>query len=265
MKVTVNNAEVHVATGGVDFDSTLPAVVFLAGSGGDHRTWALQTRWFAFHGFAVIAPDFPAHSLSAGEPLTTIEDAATWLEELLDELNVQQAHIVGHSQGFLTGLEFASQYPERVSSLIGVATSIAIPVNPALIDTAKANVSQAATMMLQWGFGPMAHRGSSALPGMQPIAVGRAIMQGSPLADDLQSCAAYTGGEAAAKIVRDAKIRTAMILAGQDKMTPLKSGLVAVDSLGAELQVLPEHGHMLPIEAPKEVQDILKKFIVRVE
>ncbi|PIE42717.1 MAG: alpha/beta hydrolase, partial [Gammaproteobacteria bacterium] len=68
MYLTLNDTKIYVATGGKPFDNTLPTVVFLPGSGLDHRTWALQTRWFAFHGFAVVAPDFPGHSLSTGEP-----------------------------------------------------------------------------------------------------------------------------------------------------------------------------------------------------
>ncbi|MEM6987975.1 MAG: alpha/beta fold hydrolase, partial [Pseudomonadota bacterium] len=79
MKVTVNNAEVHVATGGKALDPSLPAVVFVHGSGLDHRTWALQTRWFAFRQHAVVAPDLPGHSLSSGRPLRSIEKQADWL------------------------------------------------------------------------------------------------------------------------------------------------------------------------------------------
>ncbi|MGY4329237.1 pimeloyl-ACP methyl ester carboxylesterase [Bradyrhizobium sp. LB7.2] len=50
MKLSVNGAEVFVATGGRDFDKFLPAVVFLHGAGFDRSTWALHTRWFAHHG-----------------------------------------------------------------------------------------------------------------------------------------------------------------------------------------------------------------------
>ena len=43
MELTINKAPVYVATGGKDFNPELPTVLFLHGSGGDHRTWALQT------------------------------------------------------------------------------------------------------------------------------------------------------------------------------------------------------------------------------
>ena len=74
MKLSVRGVEIHAATGGKPFDPSLPTVLFLHGSGLDHRGWSLQTRWFAFHGFSVLAPDFPGHSLSKGDALLTIED-----------------------------------------------------------------------------------------------------------------------------------------------------------------------------------------------
>lgn len=262
MKLIVNGAQTHVATGGKDFDANLPTVVFLHGSGLDHRSWALQTRWFAYNGFGVLAPDFPAHSLSTGEPLLTIEESGKWLLDFLDVAGVKSAHIVGHSQGFLSAIEFAAAHPQRVKSLIGVGTAAAIPVNPMLIETAKKSSLKAAEMMLQWGFGGLMHMGTSPTPGMQPIAIGRQIMGANPLAEDLQSCADYCAGDAA---VEKIDVPCAMILAGQDKMTPMKAGLKVAKSLNAELTILKEYGHMLPMEAPKKVLMALREFIVGVE
>lgn len=262
MKLTVNGAITHVATGGKEFDPSLATVVFLHGSGLDHRSWALQTRWFAYNGFSVLAPDFPGHSLSQGEPLSRIEDSGAWLADFLPAAGVESAHFVGHSQGFLSALELALHHPEMVKSLVGVGTGAAIPVNPTLIETAQKSAAKAADMMLQWGFGQNIHMGVSPTPGMQPIAVGHNIMSNNPLAIDLQCCADYLNGLAAAEQI---KVPAAMILAGQDKMTPLKAGQAVAQALGAQVTVLSEFGHMLPIEAPKQVLHALRDFIVAQE
>lgn len=261
MKVQVNGVEIHVATGGRAFDSSLPTVLFLHGSGLDHRAWALQTRWFAFRDYAVLAPAFPGHSLSQGKPLESIEASAAWLFDFLTAVGVETVHAVGHSQGFLSALELAALKPKVVRSLTGIGTAAAIPVNPMLIETAQKEATRAADMMLRWGFGPKIHLGYSPTPGMQPIAQGRKIMGTNPLAIDLQCCANYQGGEAAVEKVIAAQIPTAMILAGQDKMTPIKAGKALAERLGAELTVLPDDGHMLPIEAPRQVLNALSRFI----
>ena len=56
-----------------------------------------------------------------------------------------------------------------------------------------------------------------------------------------------------------------MILADGDKMTPIKAGLAIAEQLEAKLVVLRDYGHMLPIEAPKQVLVALREFILGVE
>ena len=258
MELTINKASVYVATGGKEFDPKLPTVLFLHGSGGDHRTWALQTRWFAYHGYSVLAPDLPEHSLSGGSAFKTIEDSGTWLAEFLKHTGVKSAHIVGHSQGFLSALELYKTMPKSCASISAVATAAAIPVNQALINTAKDSSIKAAHMMCNWGFGPAAHMGDSSVPGMQPIAISRAIMSRNPLAADLQACADYTSGM---DVVNNLDVPMLSILGNKDKMTPLKAGLALAQAAEAEVKVVDGGGHMLPLEAPKPVLRYLKEFI----
>ncbi|NNC36686.1 MAG: alpha/beta hydrolase [Hyphomonadaceae bacterium] len=262
MEFCINEAPVYMATGGKEFDPDLPTVLFLHGSGGDHRTWALQTRWFAYHGYSVLAPDLPGHSLSGGRAFTSIEESAPWLAELLDRAGARKAHIVGHSQGFLSALDFAKHHPERVLSLTAVATAAAIPVNQALIDTAKESAAKAAFMMCNWGFGPNAHMGISSVPGMQPIAISRAIMGNNPLAADLQACADYVAG---GDIAKSLNIPVHCILGTADKMTPLKAGKALAESMQCDATILDGYGHMLPLEAPKKTLAALRKFIQSIE
>lgn len=262
MELTVNKSSVFVATGGKEFDANLPTVLFLHGSGGDHRTWALQTRWFAYHSYSVLAPDLPGHSLSGGEAFQRIEDSADWLNEFMDQAGVKAAHIVGHSQGFLSALAFAKKYQKRILSLTAIGTAASIPVNQALIDTAKDSSAKAAHMMCNWGFGPDAHMGSSSVPGMQPIAISRAIMSRNPLAADLQACADFDEGDAIAAAL---DIPCHCILATADKMTPLNAGLALAKLMDVSPTIIAERGHMLPLEAPKETLIALKAFIERVQ
>ena len=72
MQLSVNGIETFVATGGREFDVSQPTIVLLHGAGFDHTTWALHSRWFAHHGYGVLAPDLPGHGRSAGAPLATM-------------------------------------------------------------------------------------------------------------------------------------------------------------------------------------------------
>jgi pimeloyl-ACP methyl ester carboxylesterase len=146
MKLSVNGLEAFVATGGRPFDSSLPTVVFLHGAGFDHTAWALHDRWFAHHGFAVLAPDLPGHGRSEGPPLPSIGEMADWAIALLDAAGVDGAHLVGHSMGSLIALEAAARHPERVTALSLIGTAATMTVGPDLLKAAETNDQAAVDM-----------------------------------------------------------------------------------------------------------------------
>jgi pimeloyl-ACP methyl ester carboxylesterase len=72
-----------------------------------------------------IAIDMPGHGASDGFDYAA-SDLRRWFREMLtaclDELGVESAHIVGHSQGAMLGMWLALDAPERVRSLIMIGT-----------------------------------------------------------------------------------------------------------------------------------------------
>ncbi len=96
MEWTVQGQRAYAYTGGKPFDPALPCVVFVHGAQNDHSVWGLQTRWFAHHGFSVLAVDLPAHGRSAGAPLATVEAMADWVMALAQAAGVDRpAMVVG--------------------------------------------------------------------------------------------------------------------------------------------------------------------------
>ena len=115
MKHQLFDTNVHIATGGRTFNNDGEILVFIHGSGQSHLTWILQSRYFAYRGYQVLAPDFPGHGLSGGTPLDSIEAMADWVIALLDSLDVNTACLVGHSQGCLVTIDAAARYPDRIA------------------------------------------------------------------------------------------------------------------------------------------------------
>ncbi|HBZ07365.1 MAG TPA: alpha/beta hydrolase, partial [Massilia sp.] len=91
MIFNVNERAAYAYTGGKAFDAALPTVVFIHGAQNDHSVWGLQSRWFAHHGYGVLAVDLPGHGRSAGPALASVEQMADWLLALLDTAGVQRA------------------------------------------------------------------------------------------------------------------------------------------------------------------------------
>ena len=91
--------------------------MFVHGAAHDHSVWAWQSRYFAHHGFNVLAVDLPGHGRSAGEAQSSVEAIADWIAALLDAVGVKRAALVGHSLGSLAVLEAAARYPVRVARI----------------------------------------------------------------------------------------------------------------------------------------------------
>jgi pimeloyl-ACP methyl ester carboxylesterase len=254
MLLNVNGTEIFAATGGRDFDPTLPAIMLLHGAGFDHTTWALHTRWFAHHGFAVLAPDLPGHGRSSGNPLPTIADMADWTAALIAAAGATQARLVGHSMGSLIALETAARHPAKVSGLSLIGTAATMTVGPDLLRAAEANDQAAIDMVSIWGLGFQAELGGSLAPGLWMHSGAQRVLEKcrpGVLFNDLSACNAYQGALAAAATIT---VPTTLILGERDMMTSAKAGKALAAAIpNAKTIVLSGAGHMMMVERPDEL------------
>lgn len=262
MDFMVNGKKVFATTGGKPFDKKKPAIIFLHGSGLDHTFWGLHSRFFAFRDYAVLVPDLPGHSHSEGAALTSIEMMADWLNDVVTVLGIDNISLVAHSQGCLLALEYAARYPQKLRSVSLIASGLATPVNPALIDNAENNPAAAIAMMTSWGFGSTGHKHQGPIPGNSMLGGGKKVMWRNvpdELATDLKACDTYKNGKiSAAKISGPIQV----ILGGQDRMAPRRATQELIDHLAEpEVHVIAESGHMVPLEAPDLCRELLQKFI----
>ncbi len=254
MQLSVNGAEVFVATGGREFDSALPTVVLLHGAGFDHTTWALHSRWFAHHSYGVLAPDLPGHGRSQGSPLPSIAEMADWTAALLESAGATKARLIGHSMGSLIALETAARHSAKVSGLSLIGTAATMTVGPDLLRAAESNDHAAIDMVSIWGLGSQAELGGSLAPGMWMHSGAQRVLEKcrpGVLFNDLSACNAYQGALAAAAKIA---VPTTLILGERDMMTPVKAGkALAAAILNAKTIVLSGAGHMMMVERPDEL------------
>jgi pimeloyl-ACP methyl ester carboxylesterase len=254
MILTFNDTEIFVATGGREFDPALPSIVLLHGAGFDHTTWALHSRWFAHHGFGVLAPDLPGHGRSKGAALSTIAEMADWTASLLEAAGSPKARLVGHSMGSLIALEMSARHPAKVSGLSLIGTAATMAVGPDLLRAAEANEHAAIDMVSIWGLGYQAELGGSLAPGLWMHSGAQRVLENTRpgvLFNDLNACNAYQGALAAAAKVT---VPTTLILGERDMMTPVKAGKALAAAIpNAKTNVLPGAGHMMMVERPDEL------------
>ncbi|WLD57507.1 alpha/beta fold hydrolase [Salinispirillum sp. LH 10-3-1] len=91
-------------------------VIIIHGLFGDGLNWGGVSRILK-DSYRLILPDMRNHGRSAHDDDITYPTMAQDVVELMDELDVPSAHIVGHSMGGKIAMTLALQHPERVQSL----------------------------------------------------------------------------------------------------------------------------------------------------
>ena len=261
MKLELEGRTIYAATGGRPFDARKPAMLFIHGAGQDHTGWQLPARYFAWHGHGTLAVDLPGHGRSDGPVLPTIGAAASWVGRVMDTVGVATAAIVGHSMGAAIAMEAAATFPERISRLALLGSGLSMPVNEALLTSARAAPEAAIAMIVDWGHGTRAKFGGNPAPGLWMMGGAQALLARSRpgvLYADLAACNGWTTGDAAAGRIRCPAL---VVIGARDAMTPPRAGQALARRLTRCRTVsIAECGHMPMAEAPEATLDALIEF-----
>ncbi len=260
MRTEIDGHAVFYGTGSGRPAADAEPIVFVHGAGFDHSVWVMPARYFARHGFQVVAPDLPAHGRSAGPPLTSIPAMADWIASLIDTVCDRPAVVIGHSMGSLVTLALAHAHRERVARIVLLGTSLPMPVGPPLLKAAGDNHHAAIEMANTWSHSARGALGSAQNPGLSNLVSGERWLE--RMADgvyhaDLAACNAYVDQT----VVDDVE---ALVIAGAaDRMTPLRAGQAVAKLLSRSTTVVLEDcGHSMLSERPNEVLDALASFVM---
>ena len=247
-----------VSTGGIDFDEEKSSILLMHGSGLTHIVWSLHEQFYASQGFNILSVDLPGHGNSEGPSLKSIEEISDWVKSLINVLDIKKIIIIGHSQGCLVGIDFASRYPNLINDLVLVAGSYKMPVNQDLIDYAEAGDEKVILLMMKWGY-----EGSKAFIGGNPV---KKIINSSReirevLAVDLNACNNYKSGKESLEKIN---CPTLCIFGDLDKMVPLEVGNKMASMIkNSEKKIINNCGHMIIFEKAFEMRKIVKEFLTK--
>ena len=261
MQFIVQGYPAYAYTGGRAFDPNLPPIVFIHGAAFDHSVWQWQSRYFAHHGYSVLALDLPGHGRSPGAVRATIEEWAQWLADFFDAACLSNVSLVGQSMGSLIALETALKHGGRLAKLALVATAVPMPVGDAFMAAALDRSSAALDMEAVWGHSRHAQLMQSPVPGTTLLGASRSLNGRSKpgvLHAALHACNNYRPSMEA---VRALRLPTLVLAGMRDQMTQFKAGkALAAEIPGAKLVAL-DVGHSMMSEAPREVLQALRDFL----
>ena len=114
MSLTNNDVQLYYEVTG----SGVP-VVFVHEFAGEHASWANQVEYFSkkYQAITYNARGYPPSDVPESEKSYSQDIAVQDILSILDELNIEKAHIVGLSMGGYATLLFGIQFPERCLSI----------------------------------------------------------------------------------------------------------------------------------------------------
>lgn len=239
-----------------------PAVVLIHGGYGDRRMWDGQFQALATD-FQVIRYDHRGFGRSSvpQDHYSPVED----LLSLLEKLNVERAHLVGNSLGGSLAIDFALKHPERVASLVIVASGPnGLPVPQEAIDRVVAVFKAAEAEGLEravelWLAHPMVAVSSQKSGVREQL---RAMVRDNKAIFRMKQWPSEAMNPPAANRLKEIRIPTLVIIGGQDTEVNRQMGEEAAQQIpGAKKVVMAEADHLPQMVNPAEFNQNLLHFL----
>lgn len=239
-------------------------LVLVHGLGDDHRAWRRALPDLALR-HRVILYDLRGHGQTTlGNPGRSLHQLGDDLVALLHAIGLESADLAGFSLGGTIAMRVAIDHPERVGRLVLVATSSRVgraaaewyrqrvelvdrndPQLRQTLDRDTADVYAQSPGELDEGM--LIRRQSTADPrGYGSACAAMAALNASPLDPELGQISA----------------RTLIVASEKDQHCPPKAGeIIAAGISGSRLEVLPDAGHPIPVEKPRELARLINSFL----
>lgn len=228
-------------------------LVLIHGAGGDHLHWPVQMRRMS--GFRVYALDLPGHGKSKGHGLQRIDGYAQAVLDWLNGMEIPRAVLIGHSMGSAICLWMALHHPDRIWGAGLVGAGPRLPVNPALLEETghSATFPNAVDKIVKWSFSPDTERSLVETARERMLETRPSVLHG-----DFKACHEFDVAGRLAEI----KIPAQVVCGEDDKMVPLSlSRELARGIPEADLEIIPGTGHMMMIEKPQAVAEVVRSFL----
>ncbi len=259
-----------------DVGSGPEALLLIHGMAGSSETWRAVIPQLS-RKYRVVAPDLLGHGQSA-KPRGdySLGAFAVLLRDLLDELGIARATIVGQSLGGGVAMQFVYQHPDYCQRLILISSGglgpdvgwtlrlLSAPGAELLLPViAPRPVLTAGNKLRSWfgAAGIRSPRGAemwSAYSSLSDAETRQAFLR------TLRSVVDHRGQAVSAlnRLHMAGELPTMVIWGDQDRIIPVEHGYAVHEARpGSRLEVLEGVGHFPHVERPSEVADLIDDFI----
>jgi pimeloyl-ACP methyl ester carboxylesterase len=266
----VEGLKLHYTTGGHG-----PAVVLLHGFAETSRMW-MPILPVLGEKFTVIAPDLPGigdSSIPANE--INMKDAAISIHSLVRSLGIQKARVVGHDIGLMVAYAYAAQFPAEVEKLVvmdaflpGVEGWEPIYNNPAIwhfrFNGPKPEALVAGREQIYFSFfwDNLAADKNRSLPEADRKAYIGAYSRPGRMRAAWQYFVSWPQtAKDFAELSRTKLTMPVLSIGGEKSLGQELAQQMKLVSTNVTVVILPDTGHWILEERPKETTDALVKFL----
>jgi pimeloyl-ACP methyl ester carboxylesterase len=264
----MGNSIVRVCVNGVDLEvqdeGSGPGILFIHGFPLDRRIWRHQVEHL--DGWRRIAPDLRGMGRSqAPAGGYSMESYATDLALLLDALGVERAVLSGLSMGGYIAFDFLRRFPERVAGLVLMDTRAEADSDEGRRnrDAMIAAVRERGAVAVVEAMLPKLLAPATASRCPELVSEVRAMMEATPVQGIVGALEAMRDRPDSTALLSGLQGLPALVVVGEaDAITPPEVARVMAERLPqADLVVVPEAGHLSPLEQPAWVTARLREFL----
>ena len=263
---TADGGEISATVAG-DADDGGRTFVLVHGWTNDRRIWAPVGRLLVERGHRVVLYDQRGHGSSrAGRDGLTIEALGHDMAAVLEHLDARGAVVAGHSMGGMAAQAFAVIHPDvladRVAAVALVSTACSDLAAPGAIAALAPRVLGSRRIN---GFishprlGPVLMRGTL---GKQATLTNLRAMQDTFAATDPSARVAFYRAMAAMDLsegLTDVNVPVVVLSGTRDQLVSPSNARRLADIIGgARFEAIRGAGHMLPLETPDVIADVLE-------
>lgn len=233
--------------------ASIDALIFVHGSGESSLTW--KNQFSLDLNLDLIAIDLPSHGKSELVENLDLDLYVDAIHELINQLKLKSVILCGHSLGGAIIQDFYFKHPEKVVGLILVGTGARLRVAPMILESLSKDFQAYLDSIPVGAF----YRKTDQNIINEFVSEVSKVPE-SVVFQDFSICDKFDVIDE----VKSGKIKVpSLIICGKaDKLTPVKYSQFFKQNIdNSELIIIKNAGHMVMLENPSELNEVIKNFI----